>query len=116
MDPTKHSSSTRLALVLAGLSAAFFLAGCSGANEPVSRPAGVVAGTAPSAAPEPAFTNTTRPVTTTTRLVATTATTSTAPAADVTESLAGIDRALAELDHQLTDADHDVAIPEGDIR
>jgi hypothetical protein len=96
MDPAPHSSSPRLPLMFAGLFAALFLAGCSGANEPVPSPAGVVSGTAPS--------------------TATTATTSTAPAADITESLAGIDRALAELDHQLTDADHHVAIPEGDIR
>lgn len=120
MNSTAHRSSPRLGLTIAALSAGLFLAGCSGANEPVTSPAGVVAGPAPSTAPgmaaEPTVTSTTVPVASSTRPVPTTATTSAASAGDISEGLAGIDRALAELDHHLTDADHDVATPEGDIR
>jgi hypothetical protein len=116
MSRTPHSLSPRLTLVLAALSAGLFLAGCSGANEPATSEPVVVAGMAPSTAPDPTVTSTTPSVPISARPVATTATTSAAPPADLDQSLAGIDRALADLDHQLTDADHDVATPEGDIR
>lgn len=116
MNSTSPPSRPRLALLVAALSAGLLLAGCRGANERATGPAGVVSGTVPTSAPEPAATGTTRPVPTSARPVATTVTTSAAPAPDISESLAGIDRALAELDHQMTDADHDVATPEGDIR
>ena len=134
MSRTPHTSSRRLALALAALSAGLVLAGCSARNEPVASQPGVLAGTAPSTAPEPSIPSTANPVPTnpvptnpvpstpaptgpapTARPVATTATTS-APSADLDPSLADIDRDLADLDHHLTDADRDVATPEGDIR